>query len=1374
MQAIENTSKSAAARSGSSSTSTGPVTRSRARDENLVPNQVVVPVSKPPVKPRVQFREVVVSCYEKDKVSGSKVPHLELEENTLHQMPPPSFQYASDADSSTGSQSGSSPGSPKHLVSSPRSESHTFAPPVTMQVMMTGSMSIEEQLATMSRAFEKLTKAIEEKDFQIATLMNKLELQANEESNRDEVNETSKKGGANGRHDESTFDGIEKEDRSNSVASLSVQQLQDMITSTIRAQYGGPSRNNLMYSKPYTKRIDNMRMPTGYQPPKFQQFDGKGNPKQHVAHFVETCNNAGTEGDLLVKQFVRSLKGNAFDWYTDIEPESIDCWEAMEREFLNRFYSTRRSVSMMELTNTRQWKYEPVVDYINRWRSLSLDCKERLSEISAVEMCMQGMHWGLLYILQGNRPTSFEELATRAHDMEISIANHGGSSPALPDPRKETREGKKVERSSKMTGKESLAITTAPLKVPKKDKHKEEKAPEHLREKPRQQPSLKELEGKVYPFPDSDIPGILDFLLEKGIIELPESKRPEESGRVNEPRYCKYHRILGHKTEKCFILKELIMNLAKKGKIELDIDGVEESNHASVISSDVTPSKGPNTLNNILTMGARMMTIQFGTLDPVKVQLPQKYRKRQLKLTNTDDGGWTLVTRRKLKKQLATPLQLFRREKRRTKKGKQQCRKGRRHAVKKSCKEVDEGFRQEIPKSITLGDFFPSGYLKDDPVETVCMVSVHEDEHDSDEETIDENNESMLTFLRGLPLRFTLQEMFDLPQSAHEVLRRVLEEPKKYSSAIREIDDLKTTTATCTSCCASITFTDEDLQLGPKPHNRPLFVSGYIRERKVNRMLVDGGSAVNIMPKFVMKQIGITMDELSKSRLVIQGFNQGGQRAIGMIRLGLTIGELKSDTLFHVIDAKTSYNLLLGRPWAHENGVVPSTLHQCLKFYRDGEKKVDGDCRPFTEAESYFADAKFYMESETSQECLPRETSSAKKNEPQKGKQVTVTSQPEPKEISKGSVSGEKKPPSEEARNESPVFRYVPVSRRAEGQSPFVELVELKEVKVERVPKTVDVHVLKEELTIPLTTIGTVKLPLKGFVEPSRGMAKHPHPPSVKTYEGFDAKAQKLFKNSGYDFENPAPLGELSPELTGEKVHGLNETQKKLRQQGHRVNPPRMGVGYKPDRPIRVPLKSKQNRVSIKYITAEEVDESGDEQAALPRTSVFDRIQTSPSLNQGETSSSDQSSRTSAFKRLGVTTLNKNKIDSTRRPRASIFSRLGGPTGKIDDKNSEAIAEMEARHKEDKETRSLVPSRMKRKTKIDVSNDGILKAKRRTIVITGQGKNQVEKKRVNDEEQSKGKPLQTSSQTILSRQIGRFLKTSLTKKCSLLKPSNLG
>ena len=65
-------------------------------------------------------------------------------------------------------------------------------------------------------------------------------------------------------------------------------------------------------------------MLVNYKPPKFQQFEAKGNPRQLVAHFMETCNNSGIYGDLMVKQFVCSLKGNMFNWYTDLKPYFID------------------------------------------------------------------------------------------------------------------------------------------------------------------------------------------------------------------------------------------------------------------------------------------------------------------------------------------------------------------------------------------------------------------------------------------------------------------------------------------------------------------------------------------------------------------------------------------------------------------------------------------------------------------------------------------------------------------------------------------------------------------------------------------------------------------------------------------------------------------------------------------------------------------------------------------------------------------------------------------------------------------------------------------------------------------------------------------
>lgn len=93
----------------------------------------------------------------------------------------------------------------------------------------------------------------------------------------------------------------------------------------------------------------------------------------------------------------------------------------MEDEFLNRFYNTRRIVSMGELTNIKQWEDKSVIDYTTRWRALSLECRDHTNETSAVEMCIDDMSWELLDILKGIKQKNFRDLATRAHDMEIIV-----------------------------------------------------------------------------------------------------------------------------------------------------------------------------------------------------------------------------------------------------------------------------------------------------------------------------------------------------------------------------------------------------------------------------------------------------------------------------------------------------------------------------------------------------------------------------------------------------------------------------------------------------------------------------------------------------------------------------------------------------------------------------------------------------------------------------------------------------------------------------------------------------------------------------------------------------------------------------------------
>ena len=64
---------------------------------------------------------------------------------------------------------------------------------------------------------------------------------------------------------------------------------------------------------------------------------------------------------------------------------------------------------------------------------------------------------------------------------------------------------------------------------------------------------------------------------------------------------------------------------------------------------------------------------------------------------------------------------------------------------------------------------------------------------------------------------------------------------------------------------------------------------------------------------------------------------------IGEIKLNVTIGLVDFTIVFQVMDMKTSYNILLGRPWIHMARSVPSTLHQVVKFeYNHHEIIVHG------------------------------------------------------------------------------------------------------------------------------------------------------------------------------------------------------------------------------------------------------------------------------------------------------------------------------------------------------------------------------------------------------------------------------------------------
>ena len=117
----------------------------------------------------------------------------------------------------------------------------------------------------------------------------------------------------------------------------------------------------------------------------------------------------------------------------------------------------------------------------------------------------------------------------------------------------------------------------------------------------------------------------------------------------------------------------------------------------------------------------------------------------------------------------------------------------------------------------------------------------------------------------------------------------------------------------------------DDMQVKEK-YDRPLYFTGYIGSSKVSRIHVDSGSTLSIMPRRVMQHLGIPTHRLNTTQTTIYGFNANGTHPMGKIKLKCQLGDLRFEVTCYVIDADTSYNLLLGRPLIHRNSIIPSTL----------------------------------------------------------------------------------------------------------------------------------------------------------------------------------------------------------------------------------------------------------------------------------------------------------------------------------------------------------------------------------------------------------------------------------------------------------------
>ena len=127
-------------------------------------------------------------------------------------------------------------------------------------------------------------------------------------------------------------------------------------------------------------------------------------------------------------------------------------------------------------------------------------------------------------------------------------------------------------------------------------------------------------------------------------------------------------------------------------------------------------------------------------------------------------------------------------------------------------------------------------------------------------------------------------------------------------------------------------FVFEKPTLAMTKHIKPLYITAMIGTQKVNKILVDNGAAINIMPKVTLKKLKQSTYTITSSSVVITGFAGERRKAEAVVTVHVTVGSRVCETCFFVIRTGSSYNALLGRDWIHANKCVPSLMHQHLQM----------------------------------------------------------------------------------------------------------------------------------------------------------------------------------------------------------------------------------------------------------------------------------------------------------------------------------------------------------------------------------------------------------------------------------------------------------
>ena len=125
--------------------------------------------------------------------------------------------------------------------------------------------------------------------------------------------------------------------------------------------------------------------PKDIEVPKYDKYDGNGDPHDHLRHFYTISTDFMHEDSYLMHFFPRSLRGKSMEWFTKLTP-TLKKIEELAQCFIQQYSSNiQHPVTVLDLCQIKQKPGEPFAIYLQRWRSLYSRYPRQVAEAEKID-----------------------------------------------------------------------------------------------------------------------------------------------------------------------------------------------------------------------------------------------------------------------------------------------------------------------------------------------------------------------------------------------------------------------------------------------------------------------------------------------------------------------------------------------------------------------------------------------------------------------------------------------------------------------------------------------------------------------------------------------------------------------------------------------------------------------------------------------------------------------------------------------------------------------------------------------------------------------------------------------------------------------------